>query len=173
MRDKDKVIELLNTTPIVQVACQKAGISRATYYRWRDKDSKFKEKSDLAVNNGIELINDVAESQLVTLIKEKHPTSIYYWLNNHHPVYSERRLLLSLQEQQKLIEETTNFHREEAIQSVITAMIEGKLPKRVAGTLISIITKITRYKKNNEVHESVQQLRDLISSLRGVNSCQK
>ena len=42
-KDKELILEQLRKTPIVQVACEKTGIARATYYRWRKKDKRFLE----------------------------------------------------------------------------------------------------------------------------------
>lgn len=93
MRNKKIVIKCLKTTPVVQIACQQASISRATYYRWRKKGKKFKIKSDIALKNGINFISDLAESQLIKKIKEGNLTAIIYWLKNHHQDYNEKILL--------------------------------------------------------------------------------
>jgi hypothetical protein len=73
-KNKDKLLEQLSKTPIVQIACEKTNVSRATYYRWRQEDSEFAEKADKAIGYGNLIMNDVAESQLLSLIKDKHPT---------------------------------------------------------------------------------------------------
>ena len=36
-KEKLLLIEQLSKYPVVQVACEKTGVSRATYYRWREK----------------------------------------------------------------------------------------------------------------------------------------
>lgn len=95
MKSKIQILELLKTTPIVQVACQKSGVSRATYYRWRDKDKKFKEQSDSALKEGVAFINDLAESQLLSSIKEKNMTAIIFWLKNRHSGYDTTKLQIS------------------------------------------------------------------------------
>ena len=41
---KEKLIEILNKNPIMQPACDRCGISRATFYRWKSGDQKFAEK---------------------------------------------------------------------------------------------------------------------------------
>ena len=40
---KELLVEQLKKTPIVQVVCEKIGVSRASYYRWR-KDDKGSQK---------------------------------------------------------------------------------------------------------------------------------
>lgn len=88
--DKEKLLENLKQVPIIQVSCQKLSISRATYYRWRKKDKKFARKADGALQEGRQLINEMAESQLINAIKEQNMTGIIFWLKNNNPIYSEK-----------------------------------------------------------------------------------
>jgi len=87
---KEVLLEQLKKTPIIEVACQKVGIGRATYYRWRKEDEQFTQASDQAKGEGELLINDMAESQLISAIKEKNLTAIIFWLKNHHPTYGTK-----------------------------------------------------------------------------------
>lgn len=87
---KKTLIEQLRKTPIIQVTCEKLGVSRATFYRWRKNDSKFAEEVDLALHEGAQLINDMAESQLISAIKQGNLTGIIFWLKNHHKNYSPK-----------------------------------------------------------------------------------
>lgn len=88
--DKENLLEHLKQVPIIQVSCQKLNISRATYYRWRKQDSKFTKKADLAIQEGRQLINEMAESQLINSIKEQNMTGIIFWLKNNNPIYSDK-----------------------------------------------------------------------------------
>lgn len=87
VNDKHTLLEILKELPIVQVACKKAGISRATYYRWRKEDSDFLRESENSLSQGIEFINDISESQLITLIKEKKMPAISMWLKHNNTRY--------------------------------------------------------------------------------------
>lgn len=89
-------IEALRKTPIIQVVCERTGISRTTYYRWKEVDEDFADAVSSALNEGIALVNDMAETQLITSIKEKNMSAIAYWLNHRHPAYA-RRLISSEQ----------------------------------------------------------------------------
>lgn len=89
-KSKSEVLKHLVSTPVVQVACKKAGVSRATYYRWCKSDKSFKKEAEEALREGIGLINDLAESKLITNISEQNMTAIIYWLKNHHPSYKEK-----------------------------------------------------------------------------------
>jgi hypothetical protein len=89
-KNKEELLEQLKKRPIVQIACEKAGIGRATYYRWRKEDPKFAEKADQALQEGSLLVNDMAESQLMSAIRDKNLTAIIFWLKNHHPSYATK-----------------------------------------------------------------------------------
>ena len=88
--EKKLLLEQLKKTPIVQVVCERTGVSKTTYYRWRQEDEGFRKDSDVAMKEGEDLINDLSESQLITLIKEKNFPAIQLWLRQHHPKYRTR-----------------------------------------------------------------------------------
>lgn len=87
---KTLLIEQLRRTPIVQVACEKTGIGRASYYRWRKDDSDFSKACDEAMAEGVELVCDLAESKLINSIKEQNHGAISFWLRHRHPAYAEK-----------------------------------------------------------------------------------
>ena len=104
-KQKEVLLEHLRTVPIVEVACKKGGISRATFYRWCNDDEEFKTEVDNAKVDGVENINDMSEAQLITLIKEKKYQAIALWLkNNHHRFMSEdkRDLIRKVQKKAEL-----------------------------------------------------------------------
>jgi len=87
---KIMLIEQLKKTPVVQIACERVGISRAIYYVWRKKDKKFAEEADKAIIDGATLINDMAEAQLISAIKNQNFQAIHLWLRHHHPNYADK-----------------------------------------------------------------------------------
>lgn len=89
-KTKEKIIEELKEMPIIQFVCKKTGISRATYYRWKDADKKFAEDINKAIIEGEGLINDMSESQLISLIKDKNFQALKLWLQHHHPKYGNK-----------------------------------------------------------------------------------
>lgn len=89
-RNKELIIQQLTKTPIVEVACKKVGVSRASYYRWLKDDPEFKEESEKALMDGKKLINDLAESQLISAIQEGNISAMTYWLKHHHDDYKTR-----------------------------------------------------------------------------------
>lgn len=87
---KELFLEQLKKTPIVQIACEKLGISRASFYRWRAEDAAFAKAADGAVLEGRLLVNDLAESQLIGAVKDRNMQAIMYWLKHHHRDYRNR-----------------------------------------------------------------------------------
>ncbi len=87
---KELIIQQLKKTPIIQIAVKKAGIGRATFYRWKINDKKFAKTVDESIIEGLLLINDVAESQLISAIKDRNLTSIMFWLRHNHKTYSNK-----------------------------------------------------------------------------------
>ncbi len=87
---KDAIIQQLKEMPIIQFACKKTGVSRASYYRWRDEDKKFAKASDDSITEGEALITDMSESQLISLIRNRNFQALQLWLRHHHPKYSNK-----------------------------------------------------------------------------------
>jgi hypothetical protein len=84
---QEALLQELARMPIVGTAVKEVGISRATYYRWREEDGDFEEKADLALAKGHETVNDVAESRLIAQITDGEQWAIKYWLGRHHYRY--------------------------------------------------------------------------------------
>lgn len=89
-KQKQTLIEQLKKTPVVQLACEKLGVSRATFYRWRKEDVAFNKATEEAIGEGSSFINDIAESQLMNAIKDRNMTAIIFWLKAHHPAYGTK-----------------------------------------------------------------------------------
>jgi ACT domain-containing protein len=90
LSQKELLIEQLRKTPIVQACCDKIGVSRATFYRWKKDNKSFAAKVDSAIIDGCQLINDFAESRLIEAIKDQNISAIFYWLNHRHPAYTSK-----------------------------------------------------------------------------------
>lgn len=84
---KKKLLCELERVPIIQVACQRVGISRSTFYRWVDVDEEFADKVSSSIEKGIDIINDMAESKLISAIKEDKHSAIVFWLRHNSYKY--------------------------------------------------------------------------------------
>lgn len=87
---KDLFLDNLRKVPIVLVACEKSAISRNSVYRWRNEDEKFRNEMDAALVEGEALVNDMSESQLLSLIREKSWNAISFWLRHRNPKFKEK-----------------------------------------------------------------------------------
>ena len=87
---KNTFLEELQKIPIVQVACERTGVSRNSVYRWRKEDPKFSEEMEAALAEGEALVNDMSESQLLTLIKEKNFSALSFWLRHRNPRFKDK-----------------------------------------------------------------------------------
>lgn len=87
---KALLLDQLRKTPIVEAACQKTGISRMTFYRWKADDPAFAKQADGALLEGRMLVNDLAEGQLISAVKDRNLAAVIYWLKNHHTSYKTR-----------------------------------------------------------------------------------
>lgn len=117
--DKKKLLLRLVKTPIVEVACTQAGVPRSTYYRWRKRDEKFADACDDALEESTGRINDLAESQLISAIKEQNMTAIIFWLRHHHNRYATK------------VEVTARFKQDEALTPEQEVIVQTAL--RLAG----------------------------------------
>ena len=127
---KKLLVEQLKKAPIVQVACEKIGISRSTYYRWRKADSDFEIAADEAIYSGKHLINDMAESQLISGIRNQNMTAIIFWLKNNHPDYKTRvELSGTVKTQAKLTEEQEQQIQKALIHAGLSLQIPSLNPK--------------------------------------------
>lgn len=101
---EDALIANLEKVPIVQVSCEKVGITRQTFYRWCKEDTELKKQVKKAKDQGIAYINDIGESQLIQLMKEKNFSAVRYWLSHRHKDYMPHKKLEMLM---------TNIHKSE------------------------------------------------------------
>lgn len=133
-KTKKLILDNLRKVPIIEVACSKSGIARSTLYRWRDKNKKFRKELEEALIEGEELINDMSESQVITLIKEKNWQAISFWLKHRNPRFRER------------VEVTARVENQEELTP------EQKIAVKKALGLASLAypKKLTLNKQNNE-----------------------
>lgn len=113
-QNRQLMLEQLKKTPVVQICCEKLGVSRSTYYRWREEDKEFAKLADQALAEGVSLINDMAESQLLSAIRDRNISAIFYWLNHRHSAYSNK-----LEVTTKIKDETLSPEQQEIITKAL------------------------------------------------------
>jgi hypothetical protein len=140
------LLEHLRKTPIVEAACQKAGISRQTFYRWKFEDAEFAKEIEKAIEDGRMLVSDLSESQVLSLIRDKNWQAISFWLKHHHPSYKTRiQIEGSLQmPQEELTPEQEETVKEALRLASISAVNEAQSTEK-SGDSIS--------KNNQQNHE--------------------
>ena len=89
-REQTALLEQLRKVPIVSIACEKAGIGRATYYRWKKEDEEFAKAAEDALTEGTHLVNDMAESQLLGAIRDGNLGAVMYWLKHRNANYNTK-----------------------------------------------------------------------------------
>lgn len=113
---KQKLLKEIAKFGNVYLSCQKIGIDKATYYRWKDGDEEFRKLADKAEEIGRENIGEVAEYGLLQNIKEKNQRAIEFALVNISKRYKQDR--------------TTNvifMHKKDIIPDVPQKTIEDML----------------------------------------------
>ncbi|HVU06639.1 MAG TPA: hypothetical protein VHE10_02530 [Candidatus Paceibacterota bacterium] len=111
-KNKEILLEQFRKTPVIQIACEKTGVSRMTYYRWLKEDKEFEKLALEALAEGKLMVNDLAESQLISAIKDKNMTAIMQWLRHHHPEYKNKLEVTAVTRQEELTPEQEALVRE-------------------------------------------------------------
>ena len=73
------------------MAVMKTGISRATYYRWYHEDPEFKTAADTAIYDGSQVIIDLADSKLISKIKEGELKAFFFFLQHRDHRYASKQ----------------------------------------------------------------------------------
>ena len=109
---QNQFFEELRKVPIVQVACEKTGLSRNSIYRWKKEDKEFSQKMDEAMTDGVAFVNDMSESQLLTMIKEKNWSAISFWLKHRNDNYKNKIEITTKEDFEELTPEQEKVVRE-------------------------------------------------------------
>jgi hypothetical protein len=111
--DKKLFLDNLKKIPIIQVACERSTVSRASVYRWKNEDKKFAKNMEEAMAEGEALINDMGEGQLISLIREKNFPALRFWLIHRNPKFREKiEVTTKLEKQEELTSEQEDVVRE-------------------------------------------------------------
>ncbi len=122
--NKKAIVVELKKTPIVQIACQRVGVARSSYYRWRADDTIFARAADRAIESGKFLINDLAESKLIQHIDSGNLTAIIFWLKYNHPSYSKRYI-----HEYDLVCDKMSTEEEHQTTKMFNSILAGRMTK--------------------------------------------
>ena len=86
-----KVLEHLTESGNISYSCKRAGISRETFYDWKDKNRVFARAADVAIDYGKSFVNDLAHTQLIMNIQRGDMRAVVFQLASCHPDYQPRR----------------------------------------------------------------------------------
>jgi len=87
---RQALLEQLERTPIIELACDKVGVSRTTFYRWIHTNKDFAKTVEKSLVTGREFVNDLAESQMLSLIKQADIKAIRLWLTHNSARYANK-----------------------------------------------------------------------------------
>ena len=156
-KKKAELIEQLKKIPIIQIACEKVGVGRATFYRWRKEDKEFAESVELSLDDGAYLVSDMAESKLISAIKKENLGAIIFWLKSHHPKY---RTKLDLNANIRNLDEPLTPEQEALVREAL----------RLAGTNYpNIINEKNNEQSNNNDSDNNGELSDATAGNGGSN----
>ena len=127
----NKLAEEVEKTPVIQIACDKFGISRNTFYRWMKEDKNFLIRINEAMSLGNGLVSDVAISNVLEGIKRKDAMYTKYWLSHRHPDF--RRPFVFKVDSDDLINHFRStmegVKKREIEENIMNAITEGDIKK--------------------------------------------
>lgn len=87
---KQTLLEQLRRLPVREVAYEKTGVTRMTCNRWRKASKKFAEEMDTAIAEGYEFLCGLAESQIISLVRQGKFEAARFVLQHHDPRYANK-----------------------------------------------------------------------------------
>ena len=163
---KQAMLNVLKEMPIIEVAVKRIGISRDTFYRWKLEDKDFANQSQEAMAQGIDFINDMSESQLVSLIKEKKMPSIRYWLKHNHPKYRERIEITTFSQPQEELNAEQEAYVREALRLSSMPELETKIDENYLESKDEEIKSNEQAKVSAQPQEEKQEPKDPLAPIK-------
>ncbi len=101
---KEQLVKTLETIPIFTAACDKLGIPRSTYYKWRHADETFAYEVDRAIMTGRQAVNGLAKTMLLKEIRASNMTAIIFWLKHNDPDFNPK-ITIEMKERERYSKE--------------------------------------------------------------------
>lgn len=114
VNNRKQLLEELKKIPVIQVACEKVGVSRMTYYRWLKQSKTFKKEVEEAMKIGNEVVCDVAETQLLNLVKDGEFGAAKFVLQSLSKKYSTK-----VEVKHKVVDEELSEDEKQSVQEAI------------------------------------------------------
>jgi hypothetical protein len=124
-KDKTAFLDALAKQPIVSVACERSGVSKPTYHRWKAEDEAFAKAVDEAIVEGKSLVSDVAKAQLISLMRDKNFQAIKLWLTNNDPDFKPSLMI----EGEIKVEKKLSPEEAEEMRRTLEIITDMMLPK--------------------------------------------
>jgi len=144
------IITELEKNGLVSYACRKAGIARATYYRWIKENKKFSKIAKKALDNGTLEINDLGRGQLILMMKNGSFSAIKYWLSHRDLAFSEKNQFIKRLERFKIDNQKTDKSKLSAKESVLLKEIIDRDFTQIIRIRVSTIKKSLTYSIANQ-----------------------
>ncbi|MEK7144417.1 MAG: phBC6A51 family helix-turn-helix protein [Patescibacteria group bacterium] len=152
------VLEHLTKCCIVQLACERVGVGRSTYYKWLSEDKEFKGLANKAINTGREYLNDIAISGLLKKIQEGHLTALIFWLKNNHVWFAER-----IRHEYHLVDNDGILPDEQREQIVRACRISGMLGTFIRSEELKEKFLASKSAEQNETHDEIHSSAHVMS----------
>lgn len=91
-KTKDMFLKFLEKYGNVSLACNKAGINRCTYYRWKETDKQFKKRTSHLIKLGRENMTDMSEHALLVEIRNGNIRAIEFSLRHNSSRYKRQSI---------------------------------------------------------------------------------
>lgn len=123
---KKQLLHEITQVPVIEIACQKVGISRQTFYRWRAANTSFSQEIETALNMGRDFVNDVSESTILEHIKNGEIRPAIFWLRHNNPRYKNNQRIENMNQinNNKSLQDMTEIAKQNLFKSVEAGNIE-------------------------------------------------
>ncbi len=130
-KQKEDLIDQLKKNPVIQIACEKLDIGRATHYRWYADDEEYAKAVDSAIAEGVTFVAEFAESQLLNAVRNGDPWAVSMVLRAMHPRYKNKVEFIGTinHTNRELTEEDIEFMKESLILALPTNQNQNEKPQ--------------------------------------------
>ncbi|MEK7597202.1 MAG: hypothetical protein AAB441_00985 [Patescibacteria group bacterium] len=163
-RLKLEFLERFKKTPIIQVVCEKTGISRTTYYRWIKEDPIFYQRYLEAEKEGREFMNDGMESTLIQQARAGNTTALIFYMKHNNPRYSESFGALTPIDIVDIANYIENSNSEQNDFQFLSRLFRKRIPIKVGRYILQIIRNLTKIKEVKQDEKKMNFLSRIMGS---------